>query len=247
MSDVAVRVLDDAASVARETAALFVSLAAKARAAGRRAFVSALAAGPASCLAWAALAAPEVAARVAWEDVLIFPAEERRGSYTHPDSCYRKIYVALGSKVPLPPGALGRLWSEGDDPALVQGYGDVQLRHLLKCDAEAIPRFDLVVLELGGDGRLSGLRPGSPVLAERQLLIAHDRGDATGGAFFTVTPAIVAAADTLVVLASGAEAAAALPHVVNATAHGDRVSLRALRRSGGATIVLADRAAAAEL
>lgn len=247
MDGVTVRILDDAASVAREAAKVFVALAAKARAAGRRTFTAVLAAGPASCLAWAALAEPDLAAQVEWEAVRIFPADERQGAYTHAESSYRKLYLALGTKVPLAPGALARLWSEGDDPEVIRGYGDIQLRHLAGCDAQAIPRFDLVVLELGGDGRLSGLLPRSPVLADPDRLVGYDRDRATGRVVFTVGPGVVAAAESAIVLASGADVAAALPTLLGAIAHGDGVSLRALRRSDGETIVLADRLAAARL
>lgn len=231
MSRVEVRALDSTAALARDAAALFVAAARAARKAARRRFNAVLSAGPVSCLAWAALAEPGMAAEVVWAEVRIFPAEERSRAYNSPESSFRRLYLSLGSRVPLSPGGLGRLWGEGEDPDVVAGYGAMQLRDVAKCDEESIPRLDLLVLEASAEGLFPALVPSNP----HEPLVTFAREAPTGSPHYVVGVPIVAAAACVIVLVPA-----------HAAAPGLRDALARIR-GDGETIVLVEGASADRL
>lgn len=62
-----------------------------------------------------------------------------------------------------------------------------QLRKFFAVKLEQVPRFDLVLLNVGADGHIASLFPGSKALRERKCLVVADRGDASPDYRITMT------------------------------------------------------------
>jgi 6-phosphogluconolactonase len=240
-SAVDVRVLPGPGEVAREGAALFVSLARSAVEA-RGAFHVALPGGEPGrrlCREIAQGGEPPHLESVPWEGVRFYFTDERPGPAEHPENSYRIAYEALLSRIPLRPGNVIRFFSEGPDLEFVVSYTEQLLQEAFELAPGAAPRFDLVLLALGPRGEVAGLPPGAEVPPGR--LAAAPRVEALGGRRLTLTPFVLRAARVACFLATGEETAEAARAALETEAE---VPARLVRPEDGEVVWLLDREAA---
>lgn len=194
---------DGPAEVAAEAARRFVALSAEAVAARGR-FVVALAGGSTPKAMYQLLAAPPLAAQVAWQQVEVLFGDERAVPPDHADSNYGMAARALLDHVPLDRGRVHRIEGERDD-------ADVRYEEVLRgLEAGAPPVIDLILLGMGGDGHTLSLFPHTAALGERTRWCVRNEVPKLSTHRFTLTVPVVAAARTVLVAACGAEKAPVL-------------------------------------
>ena len=172
-----------------------------------------------------------------WSKVEFYFTDERCVHPGHPASAYGEADDNLFTNPRIGHHQVHRLEADRPDRELAA------LRY-----AEELPeRFDVVLLELGPDGHVAGLFPGSPAFdappEEGEPEVFALETELTPRWRMTVGPRFLAEAEHAVVLATGAERAAAVRACLREEGPTRDVPGRLVRQ--GTWIV--DRAAAAEL
>lgn len=160
----------------------------------------ALAGGATPRPVYACLARAPLVSQVCWERVELYFTDERCVPPDDPRSNYRMVAETLLSGVP---GLTARTHPM---------RGERRDRDVAAADYERVlpARLDLLLLGVGSDGHTASLFPGSPALDERVRRVVPVRGPTPPALRLTITPPVIAAAETVVVLVSGAEKAPAV-------------------------------------
>ena len=119
------------------------------------------------------LAQPPLLARMPWDRVHWFWGDERFVPHADAKSNFRMVREAMLRHVPVPPGNIHPMQTEGmtaeDAAALYEG--DLQRFYGAQVLQER-PLFDVVLLGLGTNGHTASLFPGTPALDERDAWAA---------------------------------------------------------------------------
>ena len=225
-------VLADADSVARKAAAIIAGEARDAVVARGR-FILAVSGGRTPWIMLRALAGE----KVPWEEVHIVQVDERVAPAGHPDRNMTHLHESLLTRVPLRPEQLHAMPVESSDlEAAAKAYAQT-----LADLAGSPPLLDLVHLGLGPDGHTASLVPGDAVLnvADRDVALT---GVYQGRRRMTLTYPIINRGRRILWLVTGADKAGPLARLRDADP-----SIPAGRVRQDLALVLADRAAAAEL
>jgi len=134
----------------------------------------------------------------------IFWSDERAVPPGDEYSNFRLAHAVWLAQVSIPAGQVHRIRGE-DDPDVAAGRYEDLIRNVLGDP----PRFDLILLGVGRDGHTASLFPGAPPPPAGRLVVratapAHPRRR------ITFTPELIALADRVLVLVSGAEKARAV-------------------------------------
>ncbi len=185
------------------------------------------------------LATPERRARVPWDRVEFLFGDERCVRPIDVDSNYRMAHEALLGALAPDPGSVHRI--RGELPP-GEAAADYEARLRARFGEAGPPRFDLVLLGLGGDGHTASLFPGDAALDETARLAVAARAPVEPRDRVTLTFPVLNAARRVLFLVAGADKAPAVARVASgdATAPAARVAPAA-----GRCTWLLDRAAAA--
>jgi 6-phosphogluconolactonase len=146
------------------------------------------------------LAASPLVERVAWDRVTIYFGDERCVPPDHEQSNYRMAHDALLAQVPIRSAAVHRMEGERSDrDAAARDY-----ERLLPV------ALDVLLLGMGADGHTASLFPHSAALDERTRRVVAVHQPATPPPRLTITPPVIDAADTVIVLVTGADKAITL-------------------------------------
>ena len=170
---------------------------------------------------------------IPWHAVAVYFGDERAVPPDRPESNYRVALETLLSRVAVPPGQIHRMEAERTD------------RDQAAREYEALlpDPLDLLLLGIGADGHIASLFPGATTLSERRRRVAPAVGGAPPGPRLTITPPVIAKARAVLVMAAGADKAAAVAAALGSAEDAVTVPARLARQ--GAWIL--DRAAAAGL
>jgi 6-phosphogluconolactonase len=138
--------------------------------------------------------------RLPWTHVDLYFADERAVPPDSPLSNYRLVSETLGSRFSQGPGAIHRMAAERDDLAQAASEYEVILPAAL----------DLLVLGMGEDGHTASLFPHHPALAEERRRVLGVCGPADPPWRMTITPKVIQAARTTLMLVAGSAKAAAV-------------------------------------
>lgn len=182
-------------------AAELVVAEAQAAVAARGLFSLVLAGGGTPLPLYRRLAGPPWAAAIPWQQTHIFQGDERCLPPEHPESNYGRAAATLLSRVPLPAANIHRM--AGELPPS-QGAADYR-RQLAAFNRD----FDLLLLGMGNDGHIASLFPGSPLLAERDQLVAAETRPAGSPPVprLTLTLPAINRAAMVIIMVSGPEKA----------------------------------------
>jgi len=137
---------------------------------------------------------------VPWGRVSIYFGDERCVPADSPDSNYRVARESLLERVPIPSDRVHRIHAENADRELAaRSYAEL-----------LPPALDLLILGIGEDGHTLSLFPGASSLAESERLVLPVVGPKPPPQRITLSPAAIAAAREVVMLASGAGKAEAV-------------------------------------
>lgn len=137
---------------------------------------------------------------VAWERVVVYFGDERCVPPDDPQSNYGMAAAALLQHVPIPEGSIHRMEGEYADP-------DAAARDYERLLPE---RLDVLLLGMGADGHTASLFPGSSALTEQQRRVLHVQAAAEPPCRLTITPPVIRAAETVIVLVTGSSKAGAV-------------------------------------
>jgi 6-phosphogluconolactonase len=208
-----VRVSRDAAHFADAGAALFVE-AALAAMADHGTFSVALSGGSTPRAVYARLADDETArVKVSWRQIDWWWSDERAVPPRDPDSNFRMAFDSLLGRVPVDPARVHRLKGELDPLQAAAEY-----ERELRAGSRDIPRLDLVLLGLGGDGHTASLFPGTTAIAERERIVVANPVPALHTTRLTFTLPLINRARRVAFLVSGADKAAIVARVLEGPA-----------------------------
>jgi 6-phosphogluconolactonase len=156
-----------------------------------------------------------------WRATHVFLADSDAGTD-------RRELRAVARRLPVPASGLHLDVAEGPNPLKAAAY-EQELRAFFGLQAGLLPRFDLVVLALGPDGRLGGLLPGGRALDEIERLVRADFDLARGQYVVTLTPPVIRNAASIVVATARGARDAIASQIVAGAREAARLPLAALR------------------
>ncbi len=237
MSDTArIEVYADKQELAEAAARAFVARSAEAIEERGR-FTVALAGGSTPKAAYALLAR-DYAEEVDWSNVHVFFGDERSVPPDHEDSNYRMAREALLDHVPV--GGVHRMRGELPPDEAAASYED-ELRGFF--GAEGLPRFDLILLGIGGDGHTASLFPETSALEVADRWVVANPVLKLDTTRITLTAPVLNAARAVNFLVAGEDKAEALKEILEGDADPRRYPAKLVRPPGGPAWML-DRAAA---
>lgn len=193
------------------------------------------------------LASDEYANKLDWQAVDIFWGDERTVPPDHSDSNYRMAHETLLSKLPVPEARIHRMRGEIDPVAAAADYSLVLQQVFELTEANAIPRFDLILLGLGPDGHTASLFPHTSALDVRDQLVVANPVPQQQTTRLTLTVPVLQAATHVHFLVAGQDKAPAVHRAIEGAWDPAETPSQYLRNANGHVTWLLDTAAAADL
>ncbi len=238
---VRIEVCKDADDLARHVATLFVNQAGLALGAGGR-FTVALSGGETPRRCYSLLPRENYSFQIVWPAVHLFWCDERCVPPDHPDSNYGMAREHLLSRISIPEANVHRMRGEGNDSLESARSYEAEIRAHFGGD----PRFDLVLLGMGGDGHTASLFPGTPALDARDSLVTAGESP-DGRKRLTLTLGAINAARLVAVLVSGKDKAGMVKRVLGAGGGAEGLPIQRVRPADGQLLWLLDAEASSLL
>lgn len=239
-----VKVVADAAALAREAAATLVATTSEAVAKAGSASV-ALSGGSTPKQMGALLASESWRANVPWDRIQFFWGDERWVPLDSDQSNAGEALRGYLEPVGVPSANIHPFATTGVEPDASASAYEATIREIVP--GAPVPSFDLLLLGMGDDGHTASLFPGTAAIHEAdRLVVAHfvPKLDATR---LTFTPPLINAARQVVFLAAGAGKAERLRDVLEGPTDLDTLPSQVVRPVTGSLTWLVDEAAVANL
>ncbi len=202
------------AAAARRAAERIAEIARQRADSGNECYL-ALCGGTTPAQMYRSLAAPPLSESVPWEKVRIFFGDERDVPQDHVENNYRMVAAALLDHVPVPLANVHPMPADCRDmSAAARQYEDL-IRRLVPAEGNDIPRFDLILLGLGGEGHIASLFPDTPALTEKDRLVVSQFVPVIGRNRMTFTFPLINAARHVMFFVTGPDKAAAVAAVLS--------------------------------
>ncbi|MEK7235560.1 MAG: 6-phosphogluconolactonase [Nitrospirota bacterium] len=211
-------------------------------------FLIALSGGRTPEILYRALTSPSFADRFDWSRTTFFFSDERCVPPDDPRSNYALANKALFTPLNITPSQVCRMAGESRGPQAAASEYEQQLRRATRTTAPAQPRLDLILLGLGADGHTASLFPKTPILRNRQRVIAVTQSPKDPPTRLTMTLGVINQANVILFLVAGAGKAGIVRAILDPKTEEERRLPAALvAPEEGRLIWLLDQAAAAEL
>lgn len=239
-------VCPDAKSVALESAATFVRLAAESiRERGR--FTVALSGGSTPRSLFEILATPQWQKQIDWKNVHLFWGDERYVPDAYPESNFRMTLETLLSRVPVPPFNVHRIKTElSPAEAAAESY-EAEIARFFGTAPGEFPSFDLVFLGMGANAHTASLFPHSKAIHESSHLVVAEYIAEVRMWRITMTAPLLNAARNVIFLISGADKAPVLRDVLFGDHDPERKPAQLIHPASGRLTWMIDSAAATQL
>lgn len=190
-----------------------------------------------------ALGSPDQEGRLDWENIHFFWGDERCVPPDHPNSNYRMVREEMLSNITIPEENIYRVPAELEPHVAASSYEET-LRGFFNGEW---PRFDLVLLGMGGDGHTASLFPHSAGLNEEQRwFIANDAPELDTWRL-TLTKNAINAARHIAVIVAGESKAEVLVDVLEGDYQPDVTPIQLIAPKNGQMVWFLDQAAAKKL
>ncbi|MBI5725632.1 MAG: 6-phosphogluconolactonase [Planctomycetes bacterium] len=150
-----------------------------------------------------------------WSRLEIFFGDERDVPPNHPDSNYNTVQRTLLDNVPIPPDKVHPMHGDAQDLSAAAAEYEKTIRSLVPAGAGGLPRFDLILLGMGGDGHTASLFAGCPAVKERRKLVTAGFVPVIGRERLTITFPLINAAASVILLVTGLDKADAVACLLN--------------------------------
>jgi 6-phosphogluconolactonase len=156
------------------------------------------------------LAQGATSGEVPWRKVEVFFGDERDVPQDHVESNYRMVQRTLLDHVPIDPPMIHPMPADAENLDAAADNYEQTIRRRVPAGPAGLPRFDLILLGMGGDGHTASLFPGTPLLGERKKLVASHFVPVLGRNRMTFTFPLINAAGNVMLLVTGADKAQAV-------------------------------------
>jgi len=153
------------------------------------------------------LAADATTGELPWRSVEIFFGDERDVPQDHVESNYRMAQRVLLDHVPISPERVHPMPADAENIESAASEYEKTVRRLVPCDGGDIPRFDLILLGIGGDGHTASLFPNTDALRETGRLVYAGFVPVLGRKRMTFTYPLINAARNVMFLVTGSDKA----------------------------------------
>ena len=177
-----------------------------------------------------------------WRRWQLFFGDERTVPPDHPDSNYRMVRETLIDNLPIQPLVL-RVPAEADPEAAADSYAST-VRKMVPGNPRAIgvntPRFDMILLGMGGDGHTASLFPHTQALHETERWVVANPVPQLATTRITFTLPLINAARRVLFLVSGADKADMVREVLAGPQDPERLPSQSVHPTAGNLIWLVD-------
>jgi 6-phosphogluconolactonase len=242
-----VRILPDAAAIAKRAAQKFIEIA-SAAVAQKGSFEVALSGGSTPKALYSLLVNdPALRAQVPWDKMYAFFGDERHVGPDDELSNYRMARESLFSKSPLKPAQIFRIKGEFSEAEQAAQDYEQQIRAHFRLRAGEFPRFDLLFLGMGDEGHVASLFPGTKALHEQKRIAVHNWVGKVLMDRITLTGPAINNAANVIIMATGAAKAPALTAVLERVYEPEQLPAQLVHPVNGKLLWLVDPAAGSML
>ena len=242
-SSTEVRILPDAASIAKRAAAALLEIAADA-VRQKGSFELVLSGGSTPKALYGLLVDdPALRSQVPWEKMHLFFGDERHVKPEDPQSNYRMAWEAMISKSPLKPEQVTRVKAENPNAEDAAKDYEQAIRTYFKLADGQFPRFDLVLLGMGSEGHVASLFPGTKALRENRRIVVHNWVGKVLMDRITLTAPAINNARHIISMVTGADKCPALTAVLERVYEPDQLPAQLIQPVNGTLLWLVDTAA----
>lgn len=182
-----------------------------------------------------------------WENTHLFWGDERSVPESDPESNYGNARRAFVDRVPIPEAHLHPIRVGGGAAADAARRYEADLKSFFGGGGDVPPRFDTVLLGLGGDGHTASLFPGSSALEETERLVTSTWVERLQTDRVSLTLPVLGHARCVMFLVAGAGKAGILARVLEGPREPAALPAQLVQPEAGELIWLVDRAAAVKL
>ncbi len=189
-------------------------------------------------------------ADLAWSETHVFASDHSWSAPRHrPEGTKDGVPEAHEwlARLPAPRRNIHAVPAGSSDPHAAASAYEQQMRAFFGVAADDLPRFDLVLLEVGPDAHAASLFPFSESLDETGRLAVASYVPTLGRHCVTFTAPLINHAQEIVLFAAGAAVAPALAEMLGGTYQPRRLPAQLINPIDGRLHLLADHAAAASL
>ena len=147
---------------------------------------------------------------VPWADTEIFFGDERDVPLDHIESNYNMAQRSLLDHLPIEPGRIHPMRGDAADLVAAAREYEQTVRRIVPSEGGSLPRFDLVLLGMGGDGHTASLFPNTSALEEKIALVASNFVPVLNRTRLTFTYPLINAARNVILLVTGDDKAEAV-------------------------------------
>lgn len=217
------------------------------RLAAQERFTLALTGGSTPRAMYATLGQEPLRSNVDWGRVHVFFGDERAVGPDHPDSNYRMASEAWLADSPIPAAQIHRMAGEAPDLDGAARDYEAAIRRDVPAGEDGWPRFDLILLGMGGDGHTASLFPGTRALEETARAVVANDVPQLETRRLTLTLPALAAAREIWFLVTGTSKAGRVAQALGYGAADPPIPASRVRPARGELHWWLDRAAAAKL
>ncbi|MCK4275990.1 MAG: 6-phosphogluconolactonase, partial [Phycisphaerae bacterium] len=132
----------------------------------------ALAGGTTPHALYESLANSAVTGEVPWSKLVVFFGDERDVPHDHIESNYNMVQRTMLDHLPIAPTRVHSMRADAEDlPAAAAEY-ERTIRQVLQTAPHEIPKFDLILLGMGGEGHTASLFPDTDILTEEDKFVS---------------------------------------------------------------------------
>ena len=177
---------------------------------------------------------------VPWRQVHVWWGDERFVPAEDPDSNLRMARETLIGRLPIPADQIHPIPTTMQDPAAA---ADAYEGMLERAFGVRVPRFDLILLGIGGDGHTASLYPHSSAVRETVRRVVVARAPTPPATRLTLTFPVLNNAASVQFVATGAEKASVIQRVLKGSCTPEECPAAGVRPSDGELVWWVDRAA----
>jgi 6-phosphogluconolactonase len=183
---------------------------------------------------------------VDWKEVHFFWGDERCVPPDDPASNFGMANRTMLSKLALGPSQIHRMRGEDPPEAGAAAY-EQELKNFFSLHDGELPRFDLVLLGVGDNAHIASLFPGSPLIQEKNKLVAVADVNAPQRFRLTLTAPVLNNAARVMFIVSGEKKAQAVKNVLQGPGDPSQFPAQLIDPKQGTVMWLLDKAAASLL
>lgn len=241
-----IKIFDDAEQLFEFAAEKFVEIAEESIQARGRLTV-ALAGGSTPKSLHQLLAGDDYRNKVDWNKVFFFFGDERNVPPADDESNFRMANESLFKPLAIAERNIFRWRTELETSAAIAADYELQIVNFFALTDDEFPRFDLILLGMGGDGHTASLFPATSALDETVKIAVDNLVEKLEATRLTLTFPVINAARQVIFLVKGADKAAVLKKVLEGAAAPPPLPAQNVKPASGELFWLVDTAAAALL